>query len=228
MLIDALKQRIIFCFWTGDNPMTDQRQACLQSIAKNTHCTVLCITADTLQNWILPEHPLHPAYPYLSAVHKADYLRAYFMCHYGGGYTDIKTASGSWKPAFDLLEQDPNLWIVGYPEADKGCIAYIDDKALYAKMQEVYSKMLGNGSYICRKNTPLCVEWLAQVHSTLDRVSDRLSRYPAPHPRVHSEQDPRYALKWTEICGHIFHPLIYTYLEHTSTRLPIPNFHSYM
>jgi hypothetical protein len=192
-----------------------------------TGCKIEFITKDDLSSWILPYAPLHKAYPFLSAVHKADYLRAYFMCHYGGGYSDIKIPTGSWIPAFEALEKNPDLWVVGYPEGSPDDLAAVDDKELYRKMQQVYSQMVGNGSYVCRSGTPLVRRWLTEVHRILDRVYEQLEAYPAPHPRVMKQEDPKYALKWTEICGNVFHPLVYEYLSHVSTDLPKPICHGY-
>jgi hypothetical protein len=224
---DALKSRTIFCFWTGDNPITDRRKQSVECMAEITGCKVQFITKDTLHSWILPYAPLHKAYSFLSAVHKADYLRAYFMCHYGGGYSDIKIPTGSWIPAFEALEKNSDLWVVGYPEGSPDDLAAVDDKELYRKMQSVYSKMVGNGSYVCRSGTPLVRRWLAEVHRILDRSYEQLQAYPAPHPRAMKQQDPKYALKWTEICGNVFHPLVYEYLEHVSTALPKPICYGY-
>jgi hypothetical protein len=224
---DALKSRTIFCFWTGDNPITPRRLHSLRTIQPITGCKIQYITQESLNNWILPYAPLHQAYPFLSAVHKADYLRAYFMCHYGGGYSDIKEPTGSWIPAFEALEQNTDLWVVGYPEGSPDDLAAVDDKELYRKMQSVYSQMVGNGSYVCRSGTPLVRRWLAEVHRILDRVYKQLEAYPAPHPRVMKQGDPNYALKWTEICGNVFHPLVYEYLAHVSTSLPKPICHGY-
>ena len=224
---DALKSRTIFCFWTGDNPITERRKYSVECMYEITGCKIEFITKDDLSSWILPYAPLHKAYPFLSAVHKADYLRAYFMCHYGGGYSDIKIPTGSWIPAFEALEKNPDLWVVGYPEGSPDDLAAVDDKELYRKMQQVYSQMVGNGSYVCRSGTPLVRRWLTEVHRILDRVYEQLEAYPAPHPRVMKQEDPKYALKWTEICGNVFHPLVYEYLSHVSTDLPKPICHGY-
>ena len=55
-----------------------------------TGCNVKVLFKDDITAHILPEHPLHPAYEYLSETHKADYMRTYCMNFYGGGYADIK------------------------------------------------------------------------------------------------------------------------------------------
>jgi len=225
---DGLKARTIFCFWTGDNPMSETRKSSLFSMEEITECNVRLITKDNLHEWILEDHPIHPAYEYLSAVHRADYLRAYFMRHYGGGYSDVKRPSGSWIKSFRVLDTYENIWITGYPEGDEDCIASIPDRELYKNMQSVYWRMIGNGSYICRKGSPLVKEWLEGVHKILDEKLERLRAYPAPNTRARSDKDPCYVLKWTEICGNIFHPLVYKYIDRVATTLPMPDCKNYL
>jgi hypothetical protein len=48
-------------------------------------------------------------------MHKNDFLKVYFMHHYGGGYTDVKHIHASWKPFFDQLYFS-NKYAIGYPE----------------------------------------------------------------------------------------------------------------
>lgn len=219
--------RVIYCFWTGDNPITERRHQSVSSIAAITGCRVEFITPATLSKWILPTAPLHPAYPYLSAVHRADYLRAYFMHHYGGGYTDIKPATGSWLPAFDQMDVDPECWAIGYAEAAPGDVARVPDIRIYRQMRAAYKRIIGNCSYICKKNTPLTEDWLAEVRRLLDKHMETLRAHPAPHPRARFPVDAPYPIGWTEICGNVFHPLVFRYLDHTKTGLPKPNCYTY-
>ena len=73
--------------------MSDKRKKCLDSIKQNIGVKVILITPNNLDKYILKDYPLHKSYKYLSEVHKSDYLRTYFMHHYGGGYTDIKNTN---------------------------------------------------------------------------------------------------------------------------------------
>ena len=66
------------------------------------------ITPTTRPYFILPDHPLHPAFPYLSLVHQADYMRTYMMRYYGGGYSDIKHVHFDYQPYFDRLFNGPS------------------------------------------------------------------------------------------------------------------------
>jgi hypothetical protein len=102
--------------------MSPQRHECLEQLKEKYECNVILITTHNLNEYIKKEHPLHPAYEYLSETHKADYLRTYFMNFYGGGYSDIKKTTGSWKKSFEDL-RNSEYWICGYKELNGG-VAY--------------------------------------------------------------------------------------------------------
>lgn len=56
----------------------------------NSKLKVIFIDLDSLDQLILKDFPIHPAFQYLSGIQKGDYLKAYFMNFYGGGYSDLK------------------------------------------------------------------------------------------------------------------------------------------
>ena len=192
-----------------------------------TECDVALVTADDLPRWILPDAPLHEAYPYLSSVHRTDYLRSYFMHHYGGGYSDVKPARASWRAAFSYLEDHSESWVVGYSEVSPDAVATVADSALYQRLRQNYARLPGNGAYVCRPRTLLTAAWVAGVQTVLDSKIDQLRAYPAPHARASRQEDQRYALRWTEICGDIFHPLCLEHLDRVATSLPTPDFSNY-
>lgn len=80
----------VFCFWTGDNDLPPARVEGLDAMRQMIGVPVELITPEKLPAWVVEGHPLHPMYSQLSYVHRSDYLRAYFMAHHGGGYSDIK------------------------------------------------------------------------------------------------------------------------------------------
>ena len=94
--------------------MSSDRQKAFSSIS-NTNLEVIFINKDNLSSWILKNAPLHEAYKFLSAVHKADYLRCYFMHNYGGAYSDVKVIEDSWLPAYQELN-DNHFLINGFRE----------------------------------------------------------------------------------------------------------------
>lgn len=224
---EGVSHRMIFTFWTGDEVMSARRQEAIVNMTGVTGCRVVLVTAKDLSRWIVPSAPLHAAYPYLSAVHRADYLRSYFMHYYGGGYSDVKPARSSWQPAFIHLERYPECWIVGYQEISPDAVAHVADTSLYQELRRQYASLPGNGAYVCRPGSPLTSAWFARVHEVLDQKVDQLRAYPAPHARASRQEDGRYALGWTEICGDIFHPLCLKHVKHVTTSLTPPNFSDY-
>lgn len=201
--------KVVYCFWTGENEMTPNRIRCLNYIKQNVGVEVKLITIDNLEEYILKEAPLHPAYPYLSNVHKSDYLRTYFMHHYGGGYADIKRHDNNWLEAFEKLEKDPNLWIIGYPETNEDAIA-ISDEGFGLALKKQYHCLIGNGAYISKPYTPLTYSWINNLHKKLDKKELLLKKNPGG---IWGD-NKGYPLVWSEILGQIFHPLCYYFNEH--------------
>jgi hypothetical protein len=210
----------IYCFWTGSNEITPNRVNCLEQLKATTNCEVILVTKDTLPNYILPDHPLHEAYQYLSETHKADYLRTYFMNFYGGGYTDIKYTTGSWTPAFDDLHNS-DAWMNGYKEGDSGCIAY-------PPVAEYWNELIGNGAYIAKPRTPLTEEWYSAMITFLDSRLEKLRLNPARYPRDGYSGSTNYPIAWAEMLGFIFHRVSFTYRDKLLKTVPTPIFHSYL
>ena len=145
-----LNTHTIFCFWTGDNLMSENRLDCIKNLEQLSECKIILVKKDDIEKYILKDHPLHPAFKYLSETHKADYLRTYFMHFHGGGYSDIKKTTGSWVSAFEKLINSDKL-INGYREV-KGGVAY-------EPFANDWSKIVGNCAYICKPRTHLTTEW---------------------------------------------------------------------
>lgn len=205
----------IYCFWTGRNEMSENRRWCLEQLKHMSECNVLLVTCDNLHEYILPEHPLHPAYEFLSETHKADYLRTYFMHFHGGGYSDIKRTTGSWKQAFyDLNTSDS--WICGYPEIDGG-VAWEGGN---------YKELIGNGAYIVKPNTPLTSEWYHEMMTLMDAKLPDLKLNPSKHPQDCKECSA-YPIEWNEMLGRIFHKITTKYKDHLLRTLPISIFYQY-
>ena len=218
----------IFCLWTGENTMSADRLNALKTI-KNTGLQVIFIDRFSLNNWIVEGYQLHPAFKYLSAVHKADYLRCYLMHHHGGGYTDIKFTTSSWISHFKELMSSDHL-LCGYQEK-----SFLDAARGRGMVNDIwlainYRNLVGNGAYICKPNTVITQNWITQIDAILDKNYEILSRYPARHPRdfyhkkLNNNEISRYPLRWTEICGEVFHPLCLKYHSKILKHLPAPDF----
>ena len=199
--------RKIYTFWTGNNPMSESRQSHFELLKLVAGVEVVLITPNNLSEYILPEYPLHHAFKYLSLVHKADYLRCYFMHHYGGGYSDIKAAQYNWSPVFDTLDCS-NAYFIGYPEIKAEDLAPVEGK-IGEDMQCYFSIIAGNCAYIFRKQTPFTQEWYNELLNRMDNYAEQLENNPGNV----LGNNPGYPIPWTNILGDIFHPLCLKYTD---------------
>ena len=218
--------RIIYIFWTGENEITPNRLEGIKSLEKVSGVEVKLITPHNLPEYIKEDDPIPKAYQYLSHVHRADYLRSYFMYHYGGGYADIKTYYKSWIPAFEKLERS-DVSVIGYPEvgfwgaANKG----IDNFALKSDLKKHWRYLLGNGAYVCRPYTPFTAEWHAEANRRLNKLSDELRMHPATDPFGRNKD---YPVQWSYLLGSIFHPLCLKYHDRLLKEKALkPSFENY-
>ena len=218
----------IFCLWTDENIMSEDRCNALSTI-KKSGLEVIFINTENLPSWVVENKSLHPAYSYLSSVHKADYLRCYLMHHHGGAYSDIKVIENSWLVPFEQLKES-DYFINGYREVN-----FLETARGRGLVRDFwlalnFYRVIGNGAYICKPKTAFTQEWLNDVHNILDRKFDSLKCYPAQHPRDFSNKIfengsvSDYPLRWTEICGEIFHPLCLKYSKKLLKNLPTPDF----
>jgi len=209
----------LYCFWTGSNEMSDSRKQCLEQLKQVSDMNVVLVTKENLDKYILPDYPLHEAYKYLSETHKSDYLRTYFMNFYGGGYSDIKRATGSWKPAYEELVKS-DYWICGYKEIGPNGVWYLPNK-------QYWEQLVGSCCFICRPNTPLTNDWYRGMIDILDRKLDVLRTNPATFPQDCNDcgsgysSTSGYPLGWTEILGQVFHRVTFDYRDHILQTLPI-------
>lgn len=207
---------IIYCFWTGTNEMSQNRKVSIEQLIHTSECKVILVTMENLHEYILPDTPLHPSYEFLSETHKADYLRTYFMNFYGGGYSDIKKTTGSWKKAFTDLKNSDTYWICGYPEVCGG-VAYSGGD---------WKELIGNGAYISKPNTPLTNEWYSEMITLLDKKLPELRLNPSKFPQDCKEVS-NYPIEWNEMLGRIFHKVADKYKHHLLRTLPISIFNNY-
>lgn len=73
-------EKRIFVLWLGDEEMNANRKNSIQKLPDGA----VLITKNTINDYIVKDHPIHPAYEYLSTIHKSDYMRCYLMHHHGG------------------------------------------------------------------------------------------------------------------------------------------------
>ncbi len=218
--------RVIYIFWTGDNEITPNRLKSIKSLEKVCGVEGKLITPKNLHDYIKEEDPIPEAYQYLSLNHRSDYLRSYFMYHYGGGYADIKTYFKSWIPAFEKLEQS-DAYVMGYPEvgfegaANQG----LPKDNLYYDLHNHWRYLIGNGAFICRPHTKMAAEWHTVIRNKLIAYTDQLKEHPA---RDFFGKNEDYPIPWAGMQGNIFHPFCLKYHDRLlKDKALMPSFENY-
>lgn len=218
--------RVIYIFWTGDNEITPNRMEGIRSLKEVSGVEVKLITPQKLPEYIKENDPLPEAYQYLSLNHRSDYLRSYFMHHYGGGYADIKAYYKSWVPAFEKLEQS-DAYVMGYPEVGFWGAAQhsIENVNMKKDLWNHWRYLIGNGAFICRPNTKMTAEWHSTVRNRLLAYSELLREHPATDifGRNHD-----YPIPWGGMQGEIFHPFCLKYHDRLlKDKALMPSFENY-
>lgn len=214
--------RKIYCFWVGNNneEMNENRKAGLASLFLNSKVEVILVDNHNLHTYILDDHPLHEGFQYLSDVHKADYLRTYFMHHYGGGYSDIKPCSWDWNPYFDQLENDSEAFGIGAPE-DEGELSVTLKQRPW--LGQHWDKLMTNDLYIFKPKTMFTEQWYNKLLSIMDEKLFALKNHPARKSREAADTHiTKYPIQWGEILLEIFHPLCYNYTDKLIKTMPYP------
>ena len=170
LIKDPIGNKIIFTIWTNDNDLTQNRYAGLLSLKRMKDITMINVNKDNLHLFIHDNSPIHPAYKYLSTIHKADYLRCYLMHHWGGGYSDIKkhTDMFKWSLLFDKIKNDNNLWLIGLSNDFNLAFSKDNSKLLNDELNKNYTKMVGIGYFIYKPNTKITSEWFYKLNLILD------------------------------------------------------------
>jgi len=202
----------IYCFWTGYNPMNEKRLACLKHSIEMSKCNLVLVTKNELDKYILEDHPLHPAYQYLSETHKADYLRTYFANFHGGGYMDVKKILGPWLNGFEELKNNEDMWMCGYRLSGPD-VAYVPN------IPNWYD-LIGVCGYICKPQTALTKEWYQSMITLLDEKLEQLKQNPAKYTDDSTWSNTGYPMRWAEMLGEIFHRVQYEYKDKVLYTLP--------
>jgi hypothetical protein len=221
-------QRILYCFWFGGE-MSENRKKCYNSILDVSNVDVQLITDENLNDYVLPEYPLHPGFVFLSDTHKSDYLRSYFMYHYGGGYTDIKICKFDWNPYFEILEQSDKSFA--------GCPQYSPKHIAYKPYKQHYDKLVGCTNFIFKKHSKFGKLWHDCTNDVIDLKLPLLKEHPGRyHPRavlggVQGEPgifiESLYPFRWTDLLGKIFHKLQYENVGDFLYNVPFPDVTDY-
>lgn len=226
--------KVVFVCWFGGfgteiPPMSIARYGCFKDLVNVIGIPVILITAKNYKKFVLDDYPIHPAFEYLTGVHKANYFRCYLMNHYGGGYHDIKSRLTSWMGEFekDDWTKAENIWMYGRQEKNTECIAYPPGMQL---LQQEFKKLATMNWIICKKKTLFTIELMSKIHSVLDDHYDNLVLFPGINSGGYYSDKPfslvpdnSYPIRWLEILGEIYHPLMLKYTTHIKFGLPDAN-----
>ena len=140
--------------------------------------------------------------------------------HYGGAYHDVKWRIDSWENEWkkDNWTKDENIWIYGRRETYEGAIGYPPGMK---HIQKEYNKLVTMGWVICKKNTKYTNELLNKIENMLEVKYLKLIKYPGyksfgyySDKAFSPAEENNYPLRWLEVMGEIFHPLMLKYNEH--------------
>ena len=152
------------------------------------------------------------------------------MHHYGGGYTDIKQTTKKWGVFFDQLKNSSSL-ALGYQELAHG-IPHLNN-LLGDEIRKNHMDVIGLCSFIFKKNSSITSKWYSDTNALLDRKLSELIEFPAQHPQdqfsviLPDNSVSKYPLRWAELLGEIFHPIIYKFKDSLLKVEIAPSFSNY-
>ena len=211
-MINGLKEKIIWVFWTGENEMSPVRKRCLSTLEERSGCKVIVIGPGNLEEYEVEDDPFHEGFSKLSLTHKSDYLRSYFMYYYGGAYSDIKPYSFDWKPLFSQLENSAKDFI-GAHEKHEDHIASEDPV-----IRQAYNELASVRLFIFKPKSPFGKLWKEATKVKMDAILEELRLHDGSyHPRATSAgahgdssvEGRGYPLTWNGLLGSLLHPLQY-------------------
>lgn len=131
---------------------------------------------------------------------------------YGGAYVDVKPLLHQMRHSVELLNANPNAWVVGYREVTS---RYVPDlpRNLGAHLKRHYRAVMGPSGFICRPYSVFTAEWMRELEARMDYYAGSLEEADA------SGCDPyaapaHYPIRWTEILGDIIQPLSLKHHDH--------------
>lgn len=225
---------VVWCYWEGPL-MTNNRLLSFNLLKENIGVPVCLITPENINKFLIKGAPLPTTYSKLSVVHRSDYIRAYLLHHYGGAWHDIKATEVSYASSWDIFK-DPNVWIIGRAEKQKGAAQIYTDNGIYVPQE--YKKLIAVPSWIARPKTDFSKDLLLGIENILELNKEKLNKHPAKHPRekyisprnflhkiiiwikhTYAGRNVNYPLEWT-LFGNVFHPMLLKHQAHIDYNLP--------
>ena len=199
--------RVVRLFWTTADPMPEARLMCIPDL-ENLTVPAIVLDPEGIGLMEVNGHPFHPAYRFLTPVHKSDYLRSYFMNHHGGGYADLKhyTNDNNWDVAFDILERRPEVQMVCQSMATTKNFVPNDSKA-----RADFERTPMCCHYACRPRSEFTDEWHRRIDAYMDSVADRLeafSKVNDMHRMNQYDMPPDYPIPYFHMHLAVFQPLV--------------------
>lgn len=65
--------------------------------------------------------------------------------------------------------------------------------------QHEWRELIGNGAYICKKQTELTKEWYSEMIKLLDEKYPLLKQHPSTFPQDCAELGKGYPIEWNEM-----------------------------
>lgn len=223
--------KVVFVCWFGgykiDMPLMKQnRFNCFKNLVSNIEIPIILITHKNYKCFVKNDFPLHKAFQYLTGNHKTDYFKCYLMHHYGGACHDIKSRILSWKNEWekDNWLYDDNIWMYGRIEKNENVIGYPPEMK---HIKKEFNKLVTMGWIICKNHTQYTSDLLNNVTQILEDNCDKLLKFPGVESAGYRDDNRdmaiSYPLRWLQVMGEIFHPLMITYCDHIKFGLPDAN-----
>ena len=166
--------------WTGDNPMPAYLELCVDTFRRRLAARFAVRVVRAADVASLLDGDVHEAYPLLSLVHRADYLRCELLHRHGGLYVDCDTiAWGDLAAPLAALEASA---------------------AVLCEPAALYEDGLNAG--LARRGSAFTGRWRATVRARLDAKLNALREF-----RAANDDPAEDALGWHEILRDVVVPI---------------------
>lgn len=181
MYVPINNKPVIWQLWPGEDDIPPYLQMCHETVKKynSDFFSVILIRPSNLDNYI---KWLHPAYKYLSYVHRADYLRCFLLHEYGGIYIDIDTIC--FESLENYFKKITNSDVVGYDGKEWG---------------EIWGMSLIGP---CRPNSIYTTNWKNKLMEKLDENLYKLEKYRLDNDNLKNDN-----IEWSYLLRDIVLPL---------------------